>query len=111
MRRFRFPLIFLLLAGCGSTTTHDLLSEEVGRTVADVTLVAGQPHSFADMPDGRRAFRWQRPSLVPTGGPVCFYTLYAVLDGRPLSLAAWDVVEIDPPSPGCPPLVAPARTG
>jgi hypothetical protein len=63
------------------------------------------------MPDGRRAFRWQRPSLVPTGGPVCFYTLYAVLDGRPLSLAAWDVVEIEPPSPGCPPLVAPARTG
>ena len=111
MRRFCFPLTFLLLTACTSTTTHDLLSEEVGRTVADVTLVAGQPHSFADMPDGRRAFRWQRPSLVPTGGPVCFYTLYAVLDGRPLSLAAWDVVEIDPSSPGCPALVAPARTG
>ena len=111
MRHALLSPVLLLLAACTSTTTHDLLSDEVGRTVADVTLVAGQPHSFADMPDGRRAFRWQRPSLVPTGGPVCFYTLYAVLDGRPLSLAAWDVVEMDPPSPGCPSLVAPARTG
>ena len=111
MRCGLITIACLVFAGCTGTTTHQLLSREVGRTVADVTLVAGQPHSFADMRDGRRAFRWQRPSLVPTGGPVCFYTLYAVLDGRPLSLAAWDVVEIDPPSPGCPSLVAPARTG
>ena len=96
----------LLLAGCTSTTTYDLLRDEVGRTVAHVTLVAGPPHSYADLPDGRRAFRWQRPALVPRGGPICFYTLYAVLDGRPLSLAAWDVVAIEPPSPGCAPLAS-----
>ena len=99
-----FAFLCLFLAGCGSATTYELLKDEVGRTVADVTLVAGQPYSYADLPDGRRAFRWERPSLVPSGGPICFYTLYAVLDGRPLSLAAWDVVAIGPPSPGCPPL-------
>jgi len=103
MRHIRVAIVFLLLAGCTSTSTHQLLSSEVGSTVADVTLTAGQPHSYADMPGGRRAFRWVRPSLAPTGGPECFYTLYAVLDGRPLSLAAWEVVAIDAPSPGCPP--------
>ncbi len=110
MRYSLLVVASLLLAGCTSSTTHDLLKREVGRTVAQVTLVAGPPHSYADLPDGRRAFRWQRPSLVPTGGPVCFYTLHALLDGRPLSLAAWEVVDIDPPSPGCPPLVG-ARAG
>ena len=99
--------VLLLLAGCtSSTTTHELLSREIGRTIADVTLVAGPPQSSADLPDGRRAFHFQRPSLVPTGGPVCLYTVYATLSGRPLSLAAWDVVAVDPPAPGCAPLVA-----
>jgi hypothetical protein len=105
MRHCLIAAAVLLLAGCTSTTTHQLLSGEIGNTVADVTLVAGQPHSYADMPDGRRVFRWRRPSLVPAGGPECFYTLYAVLDGRPLSLAAWKIVAVDPPSSGCPPLV------
>jgi hypothetical protein len=98
--------VLLLLASCTSTTTHDLLSREIGRTIADVTLVAGPPQSSADLPDGRRAFHFQRPALVPTGGPVCLYTVYATLSGHPLSLAAWDVVAVDPPSPGCAPLVA-----
>ena len=102
--------VLLLLAGCtSSTTTHQLLSREIGRTIADVTLVAGAPQSSADLPDGRRAFHFQRPSLVPTGGPVCLYTVYATLSGRPLSLAAWDVVAVDPPAPGCAPLVGAVR--
>jgi hypothetical protein len=98
-------IALLLLAGCTSTTTHQLLSREIGRTIADVTLVAGTPQSSAQLPDGRRAFHFQRTLLVPTGGPVCLYTVYATLSGRPLSLAAWDVVAVDPPSPGCAPLV------
>ena len=53
--------VLLLLAGCTSTTTHELLSREIGRTIADVTLVAGPPQSSADLPDGRRAFHFQRP--------------------------------------------------
>ncbi len=99
-------LAALALGGCTtSTTTHDLLSREVGRTAADVTLVAGPPWQVADMPDGRRAFRWERWSLVPRGAARCLYTLYAVREGRPESLAAWRVVGIDPPAPGCPPLL------
>ena len=97
----------IALAACTtSTTTHDLLAREVGRTIADVTLVAGPPTWVADMPDGRRAFRWERWSLVPRGGPRCLYTLHAAREGRPESLAAWRVVAIEPPAPGCPPPLA-----
>ena len=99
-----FGISALLLAGLFEPeTTWELLEEEVGRTVADVTLVAGLPHSVADLPDGRRAFRWERWALVPRGGPRCTYTLYAERRGRPESLAAWRVVEIEPPAPGCGP--------
>src|SRR5687768_3451377 len=50
----------LALAGCTSTTTHDLLEREVGRTIADATLVAGPPQFVADLPDGSRRYRWER---------------------------------------------------
>jgi hypothetical protein len=100
-------LIALALTACGtSVTTHDLLSREVGRTIADVTLVAGPPQFVADLPDGSRDYRWERWSLVPRGGPRCIYTLHTVREGRPASLAAWRVVGIEPPAPGCPPLLA-----
>ena len=99
-----FGVSAFLLAGLfGPQTTWELLEEEVGRTVADVTLVAGLPHAIADLPDGRRAFRWERWALVPRGGPRCTFTLYAKQEGRPESLAAWRVVEIEPPTPGCGP--------
>jgi hypothetical protein len=68
-----------------------------------VTLVAGLPHSVADLPDGRRAFRWERWALVPRGGPRCTFTLYAEREGRPQSLAAWRVVEIKAPAHRCGP--------
>jgi hypothetical protein len=104
MRCALFALIALASAGCASETTHHLLAREVGRTIADVTLVAGPPQFVADMPDGTRRYRWERWALVPRGGPRCLYTLHAVREGRPASLAAWRVVAIEPPAPGCHPV-------
>jgi hypothetical protein len=103
MRAGLLALSFLALSGCVSATTHEMLSHEVGRTIADATLVAGPPDSWADMPDGSRAFLWELPVLVPTSPERCLYTLYAVLEGRPESLAAWRVVAIEPPAPSCAP--------
>lgn len=101
-----FGVSVVVLAGLigPPETTWDLFEREVGRTIADATLVAGLPHSVADMPDGRRAFRWERWSLNPRGGIRCKYTLVAERKGRPESLAAWHVVEIEPAAPGCGPL-------
>lgn len=105
MRYGLFSMAALMLAGCVTSTNYTLLQREVGRTVADVTLVAGQPEQFADLPGGRRLYQWRRPALVPRGGPLCLYTLTAESEGRPQSLAAWRVVSIAPPSPGCGPLL------
>ena len=55
-------------------------------------------------PDGRRVYQWRRARLVARGGGPCTYTVYAVSEGRSQSLAAWRVVEIEPPEPGCEPL-------
>ena len=110
MRYRLLCLALVVVGGCGTPrTTWELLDEEVGRTIAEVTLVAGMPHSIADLPDGRRAFRWERWGLVPRGGLRCVYTLYAVSEGRPQSLAAWRVVTIDPPAVGCGPLEKPVQ--
>jgi hypothetical protein len=105
MRFGLVSLAALMLAGCTTSTNYSLLRREVGRTVADVTLVAGQPHQFADLPGNRRLYQWRRPALVPRGGPLCTYTLTAVSRGRAQSLAAWHVIEIAPPTPGCGPLL------
>jgi len=105
MRVWLVGLGALALGGCVTTTNYTLLSREVGRTVADVTLVAGQPSQFADLPGNRRLYQWRRPALVPRGGPLCTYTLTAVSRGRAESLAAWRVVDIAPPAPGCGPLL------
>ncbi len=109
MRYGLFSLFTLLLAGCVTATNYTNLKREVGGTVADVTLVAGQPEQFADLPDGRRLYQWRRPALVPRGGPTCTYTLTAESEGRAQSLAAWRVVSIAPPAPGCGPLLDDAR--
>lgn len=97
-------LLVFVLGGCTSSTHWALLHREQGRTVADVTLVAGEPDMLADLPDGRRIYQWRRSHLVPRGGPVCVYTLYAEREGRPQSLAAWRVTGIEVPEPGCEPL-------
>ena len=110
MRYGLFSLLVLSLGGCVTATNYTLLNREVGRTVADVTLVAGQPYQVADLPDGRRLYRWRRPALVPRGGPLCLYVLTAEREGRPQSLAAWRVVSIAPPVPGCGPLLDAERT-
>ncbi len=104
MRVGLFSLLVLLSGGCTSLTQWELLNEEVGRTIADVTLVAGLPDRVADLPDGRRIYQWERARLVPRGGGPCSYRLYAVSEGRPASLAAWRVVAVEAPAAGCEPL-------
>ncbi len=104
MRIGLFSLLTLWVAGCASTTQWELLHREVRRTIADVTLVAGLPDRVADLPGGRRVYQWDRAHLVPRGGGRCTYELMAVLEGRLQSLAAWRVVAIKAPEPGCEPL-------
>ena len=94
----------LILTGCASRTNWEVLEAEIGRSIADVTLVAGTPDRIADLPGGRRIYEWSRWHLVPRGGGRCIYRLHAVLKGQPQSLAAWRVVAIEPPAPGCGPL-------
>lgn len=103
MRAGLFAFSALALTGCVSASTHGMLAREVGGTIADATLVAGPPDSWSDLPDGGRAFVWELPVLVATSPERCLYTLYAVLEGRPDSLAAWRVVDIEPPAPSCAP--------
>jgi hypothetical protein len=95
----------LALAGCLPVTNWEVLHREVGHTVAEVTLVAGQPLSHFDAADGLRGFRWERSHLAPRGGKRCLYTLYARREGRARSLAAWRVVGSALPPEGCGPLV------
>ncbi len=107
MRVGLFTLFVLLFTGCTSATQWHVLRGELGRTIADVTLVAGMPDMVGDLPDGRRIYQWRRAHLVPRGGGPCTYSLIAVSEGRPQSLAAWRVVGIEVPEPGCAPLRRP----
>ena len=111
MRVGLFSLIVLAIAGCSTGSQWREFHEELGRTIAHVTLVAGLPHRVADLPDGRRIYQWERAHLVPRGGGPCTYTLYAVREGRPQSLAAWRVIGIEYPEPGCEPLTEPPPVG
>jgi hypothetical protein len=79
-----------------------MLRGEHGRSVAHATLVAGSPDRAYDLPDGRRAFVFRLPVLVPTAPQRCPYTLYAEqVYSEPNSLASWRVVEAVPPAAGC----------
>jgi hypothetical protein len=100
-----FASLGLALAGCPPVTNGQVLHREIGRTIADVTLVAGPPASWTDTADGLRGFQWERPHLGPRGGKRCRYTLYARREGRSASLAAWRVVGSGLPPEGCGPLV------
>ena len=75
-----------------------VLQGEIGRTIAQATLVAGTPRSFVDVDGVRKAYRWELPAYGL--GPRCLYTLYAEREGSPQSLAAWRVVGIEPPHLG-----------
>src|SRR4051812_21970698 len=82
-------------------TTFDLLSDEVGSSIADATLVAGMPDWQHDLPSGQRAFVWNRPILVPTSPHRCNFTAYAVrTTGDDDSLAAWEITQIAAPARG-----------
>jgi hypothetical protein len=102
MRRALAGVMLMMLAGCSSTpyASSLMFGREIGNSIAHATVVAGAPDSVQDLADGRRAYRWQRPSLVPFGGPLCVYTIVAVSEGRRESLAAWRIVEMEKP-PGC----------
>jgi hypothetical protein len=87
-------------SGC-SASTSEALREEIGDSVAHAQLIAGSPHSFYDLPDGRRAFQWHKWEWTSQGGPRCLYTAYANLEGEENSLAAWRIVEVDVEGDGC----------
>src|SRR3954453_19161224 len=93
-----FPALCFMLAltGCNTPeTTFDLLSGEVGESVADATLMAGTPVASHALAHDRRAFVWDRPILVPTGPKRCRFTAYAVRTGEEKSLAAWQITQIE----------------
>lgn len=97
----------LSLTGFGPSFARsywEVLSEFVGDTIAAATLVVGAPDRVTDLPDGRRAYSWDRSRLTPRGGPRCVHTLYALPEGRARSLAAWRVTAIELPAPGCEPV-------
>jgi hypothetical protein len=94
-------LILFALGGCSSTVS-EALRGEIGRSVAHAQLVAGSPDSFHDLPDGRRAFQWDKWEMTSEGGPRCLYTAYAVLDGQEHSLAAWQIEDVNVDGAGCP---------
>ena len=96
----------LAAATCLPVTNWEVLHREVGRTVADVTLVAGPPLSWSETADGLRAYEWERWHLAPRGGRRCRLTLYARLEGQAHSLAAWRVVASALPPEGCGPRVS-----
>jgi len=105
MRIALIALAGVLLTGWTPETNWELLEREIGNTVADVTLVAGQPDAYFVVREGIRGYRWNRPHRVPHDDRRCIYTLYARQEGRARSLAAWRVVGIAPPTRGCGPLV------
>ena len=101
----RYAIITVLgvfaASGC-SATTSQALRGEIWRSVADAQLVAGFPDSYHDLPDGRRAFRWDKWEVSSQAGPRCLYTAYAELNGQEHSLAAWEIVDVDVDGAGCP---------
>ena len=83
----------------------------VGHSLEDLVAVNGPPSEQWDLPDGRRAYRWQSSSISATVAPTrkgeikaagvsqttCFYTLYARSDAK----GVVKVVAADEPGPGC----------
>ncbi len=81
--------------------TWDLMARELGMSIAHATLIAGTPDGFSDIGPGQRSYYWVRPALSPRGGPNCTFVLHAENAREPKVLAAWTVVDIEPPAPGC----------
>ena len=110
-----------LLMGCASRT----LNVHVGQTVADVINQYGEPTTFYDMPDGRRAYLWQKTEVSTYGGVgvstgsndtrysigfftpffgspnTCIYTYYATQIGQQDSPMFWKIVGFKKPNLGC----------
>ena len=90
-----------LLDWSHTPSLSEALAREVGRSVAHATVAAGPPNSYSDMADGRRAYYWRKASSGVPRGPKCTFTVYAVLDGRPDALAAWEIVMVEPSPSDC----------
>lgn len=111
-----------LLAGCASMPQKlsAVLAPEaviakpngpVGHTLDEVMALNGPPAQQWDLPDGRRAYRWQSASISATVAPGrrgeikdadvsqvnCFYTLYT----RPDAKGVIKVVAAEDTTPGC----------
>lgn len=55
-------LLLTVLAGCAS----GILQSYVGKDVTEVAMDYGAPAGVMDLPDGRRAFMWQRTQAMVT---------------------------------------------
>lgn len=108
------------VAGCTTTTKLTAVPAQpevalspdspIGHPVDDLVAANGPPTQQWDLPDGRRAYRWQSTSISATVAPArkgeikaagvhttCYYTLYA----RPDAAGVVKVVGADTPGPGC----------
>lgn len=119
LRRISISIGLLLITGCAS----DVMRDYVGRDITSVIAQYGPPTYEFDMPDGRRAFQWERlethhvpettiyeeksnrrrtrGSSITLGGhveeEVCFYTMYA----EPGPADSWRVVGFEKPRLEC----------
>ena len=85
-------------------------SEAIGHSIDEVMASNGPPSQQWDLPDGRKAYRWESSSVTARVGAsrngevqgaasqtTCYYTLYA----RPDAKGVAKVVSADEPRPGC----------
>ncbi len=85
-------------------------AEAIGHTLDEVVAANGPPSQSWDMPDGRKAYRWESASITARVGAsrngevqgaasrtTCYYTLYAKPDAK----GVVKVVAADEPRPGC----------
>lgn len=122
LARFTASIVFVgILSSCATKT----LNVYVGQTVADAMDSMGVPVTTYDMPDGTRAYVWQKTEVNTFGGvslssgtgnvgystgvvtPVftqtdsCVYTMYATKIGELKSPTSWRIVGYKKPAPGC----------
>ena len=113
--------IIAIVSGCVTRT----LNVYVGQTVADAMDKLGVPATSYDMPDGTKAYVWQKTEVntfgdvsISTGTgnvgystgvntPVytqadnCVYTMYATKVGELNSPTSWRIVGYKKPAPEC----------
>ena len=120
-RIFVTVALMVFLSACATKT----LNVYVGQTVADAMDKLGVPSTSYDMPDGTRAYLWQKTEVNTYGGvtigtgsrniwystgvvtPVyttsdtCVYTMYAKKVGELDSPTSWEITGYKKPAAGC----------